>query len=618
MATLEPGLNSSSGSDMTPQPAADYAELASRNQAIGSVWLSYPGIRHLSDLLGEAEGDVLGVVIGSHSPAGTIIHRYEPLREDLGTDPGDVTAVRDCIRQLTEKCVGEASPETGEPVGLFRTQQGGSAAVTDFDNRLVHRSFPLLATPGNFFLLIRNFDQRPRSGALFALEEMSLAIAERPALEFPFDEYLLRKGILTNASDQAKTPALPLSRPMHMQVPLPAAPAFSRGIRTKVALLAAVLVLALLVGAGAWKWSQAGNRQAKANPPEAPAPSRLLALKVARSGSDMEISWDRFSEAMNNASGTLTIRDGPVVRVVALNSNQLREGHIWFSPLPGSDLDLRLEIVKKDGKTEAESVQVLNWDRSSPGAPPSKKNSSVAERWKETPAESSRKVAVARTPVQSPVQPPSRSVNPPAAQVPPPTAPQTAAKSTEEPSPNPPPRTSPAVQTATADVAKPAPAPPTSSAAPSSTPVNGAASNPPLQSASLPVNNPVEQIPIPRNVPASPAPPVVEAPKVVAPPAQKTTYVGPTVIRKVNPSLTQEARGELRRTNRKVTVTVRLDIDDSGNVRNADVVGMTGEPSNGGVYVKLVAMAAARQWKFRPATINGKNVASQMTVAFEY
>ena len=73
---------------MTPQPAADYSELISRNQAIGSVWLGYPGIRHLSDLLGEAEGDVLGVVIGSHSPAGTIIHRYEPLREDLGTDPG--------------------------------------------------------------------------------------------------------------------------------------------------------------------------------------------------------------------------------------------------------------------------------------------------------------------------------------------------------------------------------------------------------------------------------------------------------------------------------------------------------------------------------------------------
>ena len=210
---------------------------------------------------------------------------------------------------------------------------------------------------------------------------MSLAIAERPALEFPFDEYLLRKGILTNASDQlTKTPALPLSRPMHMQVPLPAAPAFGRGTRTKVGLLAAVLVLAFLVGAGAWKWSQAGSRQANANPPDQPAPSRLLALKVARSGNDMEISWDRFSEVMNNASGTLTIRDGPVVRVVALSSNQLREGHIWFAPLPGSDLDLRLEIVKKDGKTEAESVQVLNWDRSSPVAPSSKKNSSVAER----------------------------------------------------------------------------------------------------------------------------------------------------------------------------------------------------------------------------------------------
>ena len=129
----------------------------------------------------------------------------------------------------------------------------------------------------------------------------------------------------------------------------------------------------------------------------------------------------------------------------------------------------------------------------------------------------------------------------------------------------------------------------------------------------------MDQVPAARNVPATPPPPVVEAPKTALPaPAPKTNYVAPTAIRKVNPSLTQEARAELRRTNRKVTVSVRMDIDESGGVRNAEVIGMSGDPANGGVYVKLVAMAAARQWKFKPASINGKNVPSQMTVAFEY
>ena len=79
--------------------------------------------------------------------------------------------------------------------------------------------------------------------------------------------------------------------------------------------------------------------------------SRSLELKVARSGSDMEISWNRSSDVISIANGgTLTIRDGPIVRVVALSSDQLREGHIWFAPLPGSDLDLRLEVVRRGWK----------------------------------------------------------------------------------------------------------------------------------------------------------------------------------------------------------------------------------------------------------------------------
>ena len=133
------------------------------------------------------------------------------------------------------------------------------------------------------------------------------------------------------------------------------------------------------------------------------------------------------------------------------------------------------------------------------------------------------------------------------------------------------------------------------------------------------MSNPVDQVSAARDVPASPSVPVVETPKPVSAPQQQVSnYVAPTAIRRVNPSLTQEARAELRRTTRKVTVTVRLDIDETGTVRNAQAIGLTGEPANGGVYVKLVAMAAARQWKFRPATINGKSVSSQMTVIFEY
>ena len=89
-------------------------------------------------------------------------------------------------------------------------------------------------------------------------------------------------------------------------------------------------------------------------------------------------------------------------------------------------------------------------------------------------------------------------------------------------------------------------------------------------------------------------------------------------IHKSKPNLTRDVRAELRSAPGKVTVSVRLDIDENGNVRKAEAIGLTDAPPNGGVYLKLAAATAARQWRFQPATINGKKVASQMTIVFEF
>jgi hypothetical protein len=656
MATLEPRLNPSSGSEMTKQPSGDFVTLRiAQDDTIIPIWLDYRGVREFSDLMGEAEGDVLGVVIGSHSPSGTVVSRYEPLRALPGADPPDASRVRDSVLQLIEKCAGEATLETGQPVGLFRTQKGGAASVTDFDHKLIRRCFPFLASPGNYFLVIRNFPNRPRSCAVFPIEAMAPPPGTRPALDFPFDEYLLRKGYLTDASDASPmAPALPpplqMQRamqpiePFPNQMPAPRGDSLVAGSRKNGLLVAGLLLLAFLVGGAAWKFLNKSPQQKTDEVLDGLASSRSLELKVARSGSDMEISWDRSSEIINLATGgTLTIRDGPIVRVVALSSDQLREGHIWFAPLPGSDLDLRLEVVRRDGKTQAESVQVLNWERTSP-VTTDVKTPPPAERWrdrtpdplrKQPPAPASQTPPSPKSEVQPPAQPPvQQSVNSPPAEPPAAVAAQTA------PSPGPPqsasqappqpvqqtaaatpsPRTFSPIQSASTDPAKPAPQLPQAPAAGSLPPSGGSASGTPAPQSDRPaVSNPVEQVPAVRNVPATPTPPAVEAPKGALPaPAPKTSYSAPSVIRKVNPSLTQEARAELRRTNKKVTVSVRMDIDESGSVRNAEVTGITGDPANGGVYVKLVAMAAARQWKFKPASINGKNVPSQMTVAFEY
>jgi hypothetical protein len=586
----------------TPEPRLDLqlsGEMAtlqlSPELSMPPVSLHYGGMREFSDLLEENDGDVLGVVLATHSSSGIVVTRYEPLRSTPGIDPHDLVGVRESVFQLTEKCAREADPEFGRPVGLFRTQQGGRACLTDFDIKLVRRCLPNFGDRGKLFLVIRNFPNRPRSGAVFPLDSGLFSVTTRPAAEFPFDEYLLRKGYLTDSADPVPSAAVAprVAVPPPVQISGPQLAGRRNGM-----LVACLVLLAFLVGAGLWRWSRTPVQRPRTNDvQDDSAPSRSLSLKVARSGNDMEISWDRAAVATMNASGgTLTIRDGPIVRVVALNSDQLREGHIWFAPLPGSDLDLRFEITKTDGKTQAESVQVLSWDSASPVVA-SVKPPQVPDSWRDRTTEAFKKLpatppaaqppvqapvqapiqAPVQTPVQAPVQPLSQATAPPPAQSP-----------VQSPPPEPVNTAPPAPITQVASAHETSPLP---QAAPPPEPVRNVAAAP---------------------IPA-PAPPPAEQPKLIA-----NQYAAPTILRKVIPNLTPEAKAELRRTARKVSVSVRLDIDEAGAVRNAEATGTTGDPASGGVYVKLISTAAARQWKFRPATINGKNVPSQMTVVFEY
>ena len=399
------------------------------------VSLDYAGIREFSDLLGEAEGDVLGLVIGARSPAGIVVLRYEPLRSAPGADPHDALGVRESMVQFLQMCAADATPGTGQPVGLFRTQQGGLASITDFDNRLIRRCLPYLAPSGKFFMVIRNFAHRPRSGALFPLETAPPPVAARPgsgislrripaAQRLP-DRYIGpdndAEGIAAandgNAGANDDGAAVPGGDPRPL--------ASRNDLR-----MAGVVLLALLAGAGVWKWYRGTVPQPMYDVQDNSAPPPGLSLKVGRSGRDMEISWNRFSEAAKNASGgTLTIRDGPIVRVVALNSAQLREGHIWFTPLPGSDLDLRLEVSKRDGKTQAESVQVLSWDSGSTATSVAKVTPVSPDRSKDRAAEPAKKPPAVSPATQTP------ATQTPATQAPTTQTPTTQTPTTQTPRP---------------------------------------------------------------------------------------------------------------------------------------------------------------------------------------
>lgn len=172
-------------------------------------------------------------------------------------------------------------------------------------------------------------------------------------MEFFFDEYLLRNGYSTALAPMTEQQLLPEPEPVRRKTPW-------------IAIGTIAVLLLVLLGVGSYLQFMNRNR---IEPAAAVPVSSALSLKVVRSGKDFEISWDRSAPAVQQASGgTVTITDGALHRSLTLNSKQLREGRIIYSPL-FADLTFRLE-VQLGTRTQAESVQMLSWDTNPPSALP--------------------------------------------------------------------------------------------------------------------------------------------------------------------------------------------------------------------------------------------------------
>lgn len=85
-----------------------------------------------------------------------------------------------------------------------------------------------------------------------------------------------------------------------------------------------------------------------------------LALHVERSAGALLLTWNRDSEAVKNAArGELAINDGDQRENVNVDLAQLRNGSIVYTPT-GADIVFQLSVIGKDSsKLESESVRVL-------------------------------------------------------------------------------------------------------------------------------------------------------------------------------------------------------------------------------------------------------------------
>ena len=298
-----------------PQPDGLILLEARRGALVVAIGLRYAFIRELRGMLKSPEDSASGLLFGRYaSDSATIEH--------CGAGEG-----------------------ARSPIGVFRTQAGGLAAITGDDCKRIQSAISASAQ-GALFLVVRTYPQRPWTATLFAVDPRQPTGAGGPLLEFPFDEYLLRNDSLNELSPPAAQQFSPAAIPRpHVRVPW-----------------VALAVAAALIGGGA-----AAYRYQWRTPDLPPPPGSAIALSVIRSLDELEVSWNRTARAVRTATdGTLTIRNGPVLRKVPVSAEQLREGRIMYHPVAGADTDFRLEIRMPDGRSLAESFQVLEF-----GAPPS-------------------------------------------------------------------------------------------------------------------------------------------------------------------------------------------------------------------------------------------------------
>ena len=103
---------------------------------------------------------------------------------------------------------------------------------------------------------------------------------------------------------------------------------------------------------------------------------------------------------------------------------------------------------------------------------------------------------------------------------------------------------------------------------------------------------------------ASPNPPALETDK----PRQVTgNVVPPRLVTKITPEYPED----VRRKRVEGDVALQAEIDTDGNVENVSVLRSVPE-------LDEYAVAAVKQWKYEPATVNGRPVRVQITVVVNF
>jgi hypothetical protein len=565
----------------------------------GSIHLSLDVVRRLGIESMEAYKslphrglEIGGLLLGRREGEALYIDNFEPVASEYRTGPSYVLSETD--REAFEQALGRHP----NAVGMYRTQTRlDSLALQVDDVELFQRYFH---DPASVYLLVQ-----PASGqaAFFVPTIDSLALGH----EFPF-----RAGELVPQAVREEQTAIPVAQapeetsPVAVPVAVPVAagtpfPAALPPRKTSPKWLIPVAAIGLGMATGAVVYGvlhEARPARKLAAVPAMPVAEKVssdhVSLNVRRDGPSIQLLWDRNAPLVREASkGILYISDGGHDSQLKLDPRELGSGLVSYWP-DSKDVTFRLEVFGA-GRNSDDTIRVVGGEQvsQSPAPPAAGRAPAVASNRQQqpTPARAAAP-AVESHPLGSVVPPnpvpagagssqgsASRSEIRPEKEVRPEKEPET-------------PRPSPFTP-----LTKPAAAPKETAAA-AAAPAATAANHEPQ------VWVKVETVGESRGI-------IGRIPLLRRLKKQPQTFVPPTAIREVRPSLTAR---EKRALVGLVPVDVKVYVGNSGKVQFAELL------SNGERHEDLAASAvyAARHWEFTPARLGPDKVPGEVILHFRF
>jgi TonB family protein len=418
----------------------------------------------------------------------------------------------------------------------------------------------------------------------------------------------------------AKTPAAPQ---------LNAPPRRVQSAQAKLRWASSALLLVLGTGAAlAWVYS---GPLLSALPGRASlfgtvAPAGLEMRVDPHIGGSLLLRWNAHSASLESAkNGILQVDDGSEHRKLQLDSNELANGSILYTPTSG-DVMFRLEVVDRNGSPMSESMRVVNAANSGwaahriPNAGASSLFNTaprVAEKLQSVGTKSQGKVtplaAIQKNPAPDIKVRPDHGTPAPAlnARI----TPASTLRAAPPRSPGGSGTQGPGVMRSSSQKAlaperklqairSPAEAGSAklSGGNQNSTKTVSSSATPALRKAVQDVSS--ERPPV-----NSPEPAVTKNSAANSP---STTYVPARPLKQVMPRASDFGSSALPTA---IDVDVEVRIDDQGRVIEAQVVNNRSK-ENG--LLASAALAAAKEWIFEPAKVNGKNVPSEHAIAFHF